>query len=394
MRISVLKAKLRRKIWFYLRDFFYYQILEDPRPIQNINFNSNPDQKKAIICYQTNSFCTNLGIKSVYRTQPFEIMKIVNSFSDSGYAIDIIDCIDTRALGVVKDKKYDLIFGFGETFYQLTNLHPFATSIFYMTESHPEFSYQEEKKRLDYFYMRYGRKLRIKRSGKYYKISHLQKIYSQVIILGETKLLNSQYSNPYVLFPTGLINPDFVFYNKDHLNTRKHFLWLGSTGAVHKGLDLLLDVFNQRDDIVLHICGLEKNDRKYLNMPKRKNIIEDGLIYIKSDTFLQLVNKCSYIILPSCSEGFSTSITTGMLHGLIPVVMRDTGFDRLGPYAIFLEDFKVDYLEMKLNELSNTDPAKLSSLSRQIFDFARQNFTIQVFGYNFKAIISDILKIK
>jgi hypothetical protein len=129
-------------------------------------------------------------------------------------------------------------------------------------------------------------------------------------------------------------------------------------------------------------------------MPKRKNIIEDGLIYIKSDTFLQLVNKCSYIILPSCSEGFSTSITTGMLHGLIPVVMRDTGFDRLGPYAIFLEDFKVDYLEMKLNELSNTDPAKLSSLSRQIFDFARQNFTIQVFGYNFKAIISDILKIK
>jgi hypothetical protein len=393
MRVFDLKIKLKDKIWHYLKGFLYYQWISELRAIQNINYKFNPDQKKVIICYQTNSYFTNLGIKSVYRTQPFEILKIVNAFSDSGYAIDIIDCIDKRALEIVKDKSYDLIFGFGENFYQLTKLNPFALSILYMTENHPEFSYKEEKKRLDYFYERYGRKLIIRRSGKYYKISHLQNMYSQVITMGEPKLLNNQYNNPYVLFPTGLINPDFVFYNKDHLNTRKHFLWLGSTGAVHKGLDLLLDVFNLRDDIVLHICGLEKNDRKYLNMSKRENIIEDGLIYIKSKTFLQLVDKCSFIILPSCSEACSTSITTGMLHGLIPVVMKDAGFTRLGNNAIFLEDFKIDYLEKKLNELSNSDAEKLSLFSRQVFDFAQQNFTIQAFGNNFKAIISDILKI-
>lgn len=389
----MLKAKLKKKIWSRLRDIFYYERVADPNPIQNINYNPGVDQKKAVICYQTNCYYTNLGKIGIYRTQPFEILKMVNTFSSLGYVIDIIDCIDSKALEIVKDKKYDLIFGFGENFYQLTNLNPSAKSIFYMTENHPEFSYREEKKRLDYFYTRYGRKLNIKRSGKYYKLSHMQKAYSHVITMGESSLLTSQYSNPYVIFPTGLINTDFEFYNKKHMNARKHFLWLGSTGAVHKGLDLLLDVFSHREDIVLHICGLEKMDRKLLKMSKRENIVDEGLIFIKSETFLQLVDKCSFIILPSCSEACSTSITTGMLHGLIPVVMKDAGFTRLGNNAIFLEDFKIDYLEEKINELSNSDSDSLSSFSRQVYTFARQNFTIQDFENRFKTIISDIFKV-
>lgn len=391
MRISEFKTKLKKRIWYYLRDFFYYQIVADPILIRNINYNFNSDQKKAIICYQTMIYFMNFDSKDIGRTQPFEIMKIVNSFSDLGYGIDIIDCRDNKALNVIKDRKYDLIFGFGENFYQLTNLNPSAISILYMTENHPEFSYKEERKRLDYYYERHGRKLNMRRSGVYYKKYHLQKTYSNIIIMGEHIYFHIQYKNPYVIFPTGLINPDFVYYNKDHKDARKHFLFLGSTGAIHKGLDLLLDVFKNREDIFLHICGLQKIDRNQLIMPIKENIIEYGHIDIKSETFLQLVGKCSFIILPSCSEGFSTSITTGMLHGLIPVVMKDSGFNRMGNNGIFLEDFKIDYLEMKLNELSNSDPGALALLSQQSFDFARQNFTIQAFENRFKTIISDIL---
>ena len=90
---------------------------------------------------------------------------------------------------------------------------------------------------------------------------------------------------------------------------------------------------------MLHICGLQKHERKQLILQKRVNIIEHGQIEINSDLFLEINNTCSFIILPSCSEACSTSITTGMLHGLIPIVMRDTGFNRLGENAIFFEDF-------------------------------------------------------
>jgi len=393
MRISELRTKLKEKAWQFLKDSLYYQRESEPATLQNINYNCDPDQKKAIICYETKCYFMNLGKKNIDRTQPFEILKIINTFSHFGYAIDFIDCLDTRALETIKDKRYDLIFGFGETFYQLTNLHPSAISILYMTENHPEFSYRQEKKRLDYYYERYGRKLKITRSGKYYKVYHLQKVYSNVITMGETQLLLNQYNNPYAIFPTGLINPDYIFRSKDHLKSRKHFLWMGSSGAVHKGLDLLLDVFNHRDDIVLHICGLMEKERKNLFMPRKENIFEYGHIDVKSDLFLQLVEKCSFIILPSCSEACSTAITTGMLHGLIPVVMKDAGFTRLENNAIYLEDFKISYLEEKLNELSNSESGKLNILSRQIFDFARNNFTIQVFENNFKKVISDILNV-
>jgi hypothetical protein len=81
-----------------------------------------------------------------------------------------------------------------------------------------------------------------------------------------------------------------------------------------------------------------------------------------------------------------------MLHGLIPVVIRDTGFNQLGNNAIFLEDYKIDYLKMKLNEISNMDSDRLTLLSKHVFDFANQNFSISNFEENFRTIILDIVK--
>lgn len=391
MKITGIITKVKRKIWFHIKEIFYYQIVEEPIMIRNINYNPKSGQKRAIICYITMMYFTDLEAKGVSRTQPFEIMKIVKTFSDLGYVIDIINCLDVKALEVIKDIKYDLIFGFGESFYQLTNLQPYAISILYMTENHPEFSYREERKRLDYYYQRHGRMLMLKRSGKYYHLAHLQKEYSGLIWMGTSEFLENVIKK-YSIYPTGLINPDFVFYSKDHKNARYNYLWLGSTGALHKGLDLLLEVFNKRDDIFLHICGLEKKDRELLVRSKRENIIEYGHIDIKSEIFLTLVDKCSYIILPSCSEGFSTSITTGMLHGLIPVVMKNSGFDRMSNCGVFLEDFKIEYLTMKIDELSDTEHERIAFQSEQAFHFARKNFTIQEFETSFKTIISNILK--
>jgi glycosyltransferase involved in cell wall biosynthesis len=183
-----------------------------------------------------------------------------------------------------------------------------------------------------------------------------------------------------------------VFHEKPHEKSRKQFLWLGSTGAIHKGLDLLIDVLYKRNDIVLHICGLSKEERRILRLKKRENIIDHGHVKINSDLFLELTDVCSFIILPSCSEGFSTSITTGMLHGLIPVVNKNTGFNMLGDNAVFLDDFKIEYIDLKLSELSTTDPHKLALFSKQVYDFARSNFTVSNFENSFKLILTNIFK--
>ena len=188
------------------------------------------------------------------------------------------------------------------------------------------------------------------------------------------------------------MNDNFVFEQKNHDITKKHYLWLGSYGAVHKGLDLLLDVFENREDIVLHIAGLSEEDENLLKPKKRPNIINHGYLNIKTESFLEVVKKCSFNILPSCSEGLSTAITTGMLHGLIPVVMKNTGFNRLNNNAIFLEDFKVAYLDKEMTEISKMTSEHLIDFSKNVFDFARENFSNVSFEMNFEKIMNGILK--
>jgi hypothetical protein len=391
MSFSVVKLKINKKVWDFIKDYFYYQRIPDSPVVLNINDDCKSGQKRAILCYLTISFFNNWDSTVIGRTQPFEIMKILKIISGFGYSVDVIGYNDVKALDILRNRKYDLIFGFGEAFFQITNLYPQATSILYMTENTPEFSYKQEKDRIDYFYKRHGRKIRLSRSGKFYKNYHLEKRYSHVITMGETEFLKKAYCNPMFIFPTGLRNASYTFTEKDHKQSRRNYLWLGSTGAVHKGLDILLDIFYRRDDIILHICGLQKEEKMILRLQKRENIIEYGHVNINSETYLDLVNKCSYIILPSCSEGFSTSVTTGMLHGLIPVVIRNTGFNRAGDHAIFLEDFKLEYIDSKLHELSNSDPQELSKLSKKVFEFAQENFCIEAFADSFKAIMTNII---
>ncbi len=391
--IDKLSLKLKNKIWEKTKKYFHRQRTLEPGLVQNINFDASLHQKKLLISYLTYGYFINFE-DYVGRTVLLEISKIIKVFSELGYCIDLINHDDIHSIEIIKKKKYDIIFGFGEVFYLMAKSQSNATTILYMTEHHPEFSQKEEEKRIEYFYSRHYKHIPVARSGLFYKIKHLEIKYSQVITLSETEPLEKQYNKPLNIYPTGIINENFIFRDKNHLTTRRHFLWFGSTGAVHKGLDLLIDIFSERQDITLHICGLHPTDRRLLKIPVRKNIIDYRHVTVKSQIFLAIIEKCSYTLLPSCSEGFSTSITTCMLHGLIPVVVRNTGFNRLGDNAIFLEDYKIEYLQNVLAKLAAEEPKQLSVLSRKVFDFARKEFLISTFEESFRTIINTTFQNK
>ena len=392
MKNDSFKTRLTQWLWYSFKDRFYKERIEDTTIIQNINFSATRTQKKAIVTYLTASYTADWGNKNIGRTQPLEILSIVKVLTDLDYVVDVVDCNDLNILPFIATKKYDLIFGFGEVFYQLTKNHPDAMSVLYMTEHHPDIADREEKKRIAYFYERHKKKARIVRSGNYYKSHYFNQTYSHIITMSEVDPYLKEYKTPFAIFPTGVVNDDFTFQQKNHSTARKHFLWFGSFGAVHKGLDLLLDVFENRDDVVLHIAGLSEEDEKLLSPKKRPNIINHGYINIKSNTFLEVVKTCSFSILPSCSEACSTAITTSMLHGLIPIVIKDAGFNRLKANAIFLEDFKVPYLDEKVTEISNRSSRDLENFSKGVFNFAHENFSNTTFEMNLKKIMNTIVK--
>ncbi len=389
-RLKRFSDKAKEFIWRKIKGSFNHLRARDTPVIRNINLDSGNIQRKVLISYLTIGYVTNTE-KNTGRTIILEIFKIVKVFSELGFSIDLINCNDVKSIEIIKDTKYDLIFGFGEVFFMMTQLQPEALAVLYMTEQHPAVSYIEENKRIEYFYERHKKHIPIMRSGQFYKIEHLEKKYNAIITLSETEPLKSIYNQSYTIFPTGIINSRFVYADKDHSIARKNFLWLGSSAVIHKGLDLLIDIFSRRDDIFLHICGTNPKVRKLLQIPDMINIIDYGYIDIQSDTFLDIAKKCSYSILPSCAEGCATSITTSMLHGLIPVVMKDTGFNRLSDNCIFLNDFKIEYLDTVISELSNSNIEDLISLRLKSYLFARKEFVLPAFERNFHFIMSDII---
>ena len=196
MKTDSFKKRLTKMLWRNVKHRFYEERIEDTAVIQNINFTAKRLQKKAIVSYLTTSYTADWGNQNIGRTQPLEILSIVKVLSDLDYAIDIVNCNDLNALSVIASKEYDLIFGFGEVFYQLTLKHPNATSIIYMTEHHPEFADREEKKRIAYFYERHKKKARIVRSGNFYKSHYFDQRYTHVITMSEVEPYLEEYKTP------------------------------------------------------------------------------------------------------------------------------------------------------------------------------------------------------
>lgn len=356
--------------------------------VKNINLDLTKSQKRVLISYIDYFSTANLNSKMGH-TNLLESIQIINVFKEFDYIIDVAHCNSEESLEFLKGEKYDIIFGFGQVFRKISKLNPLAKKIIYVTENHPELSLKNELERNQYFYERTGKKIPLRRSGVYYKENDFENI-DYAIIMGEKKPFEKYSFKKYNIFPTGFLNKNYIFKNRDIDNSKKNFLWLGSNGAVHKGLDLLIEVFKNYPEINLHICGFNQEE-KYLKIPKLENIINYGRIDIQSQEFLKLADRCSYIILPSCSEGFSTSIGTGMLHSMIPLVCKDTGFNRLDDKVILFDDHKIEYLEKEIINLSLKKDDELEELHEKVYLYARNNFTIEDFTEKFRNIIKGII---
>ena len=237
-----------------LYKFLYYvkSIVLGPHGVFNLNFKSSK-QKKVLICYLPLPF-EKKKIKH-FHSNELEVIKIVDSFIELDYIVDIVPCYTPALKRYYSKGPYDIIFGFGPNFEEACASNLKAQKIAYLTESSPKFSQRQELERIDFFKEKYSKKDFIIRSGKYLSEKTLE-LSNSAILLGNQVTLKSysEYKIPiFTLRPTGILNTQYYYskLNRDFSKTKKCFLWFGSDGVIHKGLDLLIEVFNQRPDLEL-----------------------------------------------------------------------------------------------------------------------------------------------
>ncbi|MBU7008192.1 glycosyltransferase [Phosphitispora fastidiosa] len=358
---------------------------------QNINADlAASSQKRVLISYITEPFEADLSCSQ--HTNVHECAQIIKIFINMGYCVDVIHCQDKENLPYILNKKYHVIFGFGNAFYEAGLHNHQAKKVIYLTESHPDFSIMRERERLDYFYKRHGKRTGFTRSHLFYKKEYIDAADYGILLGSKTtsETYPSLNKRLFITTPTGLINKDYLYEERDYYKSRKNFVWFGSYGAIHKGLDILIDVFNGLQECNLYICGLYPSEERLFSI-NNINVKNVGFVDVNSCHFIDLMNKCSFVILPSCSEGMSTSVLTCMNHGLIPIVTRETGID-LKEFGVYLDDYRVEYVTEVVRGYSCLGVEELSIQHKKVYDYSREIFNIREYTMRLSAILQKLLQ--
>lgn len=179
---------------------------------------------------------------------------------------------------------------------------------------------------------------------------------------------------------------------------RRHFLWFGSTGLVHKGLDLVIEFFRNRPELTLHIAGAHGIERSFHAYYARElgnqvpNIINHGFLKIDSPEFLKVVRTCQAAIFPSCSEGGSPALLTVVAAGgLIPIFTESCGVDFPEGAYHRIADLTPSAVGEAVDEFLRVPPEQVQLRARELQAFVRERHCYGSYRRNLKGIIQTVL---
>jgi glycosyltransferase involved in cell wall biosynthesis len=175
---------------------------------------------------------------------------------------------------------------------------------------------------------------------------------------------------------------------------RTHFLWFGSHGLVHKGLDLVLEAFAQTPELKLTVCGPVSSEPDFAAEYRRElalpNVRVHDWIDTQSPLFRELLRTHASIVYPSCSEGGGGSVITCLHGGLVPIVTREASVDT-EDFGVELREASVAAIVESVRRVAAFSATEFATRSRATWEFARRQHTREAFEKNYRLFVRDIL---
>lgn len=344
------RGMMRRIIRFYLK-------LTQQTIVCNVN--STSFNKRCLVLYIVRPFQKIPFVKqnlNAHQNQ-WQVRELVKQIGRFHYDVDVIDHDDKD---VTLTKKYDLIIdlhpGLNNCYFNYMNIG--GQRVAYLTGMNASVANHAEDLRLSALAKRRGVQLPPERHARL--ISKEIERFDACWCIGNSYNFKSydEFQMPPVSF---IKNTGYKFlcpFDKQK-KRMSNFLFFASSGQVHKGLDLLLEIFGQKDfPYSLFICSGFRNETSFCKLYEkelfhRKNIHAVGFVDIHSSSFQEIVDQCVFSILPSCSEGIAGSVLTTMSAGLIPLVSRECGFE--DDEVIQLDDCSIPTIEQAVREYGQKD---------------------------------------
>jgi glycosyltransferase involved in cell wall biosynthesis len=380
--LTTFLARVARRFRGHIRVIGYFEAAGRPRGSVLVSY-----LPAAVASKNPNRF---LG-----HTNLWECAEIVRLVNELGYAADVISWEDDQ---FIARSRYAAVLDLAHNLSRLAG--PGTAAVLHLTGSEPASCNAAERARLDALAARRGRRLRPRRSHTPESVElHLRSLRrADVVTLVGNEVTLATYPAPdrpkFRLVPvTGSVlsrprDPSTATFDPS-------FLFFSGAGAVHKGLDLVLEVFARHPELELHVVGPAATDddfalayRHELALP---NVRVHRPLMPSSDAFVALAQRVRGFVLPSCSEATSTAAVTCMQHGIFPLVSRECGLDLTNESGITLPDCSIDSIESAVLTVAGMAPAILRERTAAAQRYAMATHSREAFSRAVHAVLTSVL---
>ncbi|MBK8020933.1 MAG: glycosyltransferase [Chloroflexi bacterium] len=247
-----------------------------------------------------------------YHSNRWESREICHILTKLGYDVDAIDFDDTH---FVPKREYDIVFDIYTNLHRLESRFSAQTiKLLHATGSDPYYQNAAELARINALNARRGSQCTPKRliaspeqSRRAFEAADFCSLIgnSHTVSTYPEHIRSKMTCVPVSASQTG------SRHKKRHefVPEKREFLWYFGSGAVHKGLDLLLEVFAQNPGWTLNIVGYVNSEADFVetfwhelhNLPNIRNY---DALRPDSDAFHAILKDVFCVVAPTCSEEY------------------------------------------------------------------------------------------
>lgn len=367
--------------------------LTDPSPCVALRTqHAEPARGRVLLAYILEPFVNPRMAASSTHTHYLESRLIADIYLRRGFDVDVIDYRDHE---FIPSGAYDFLIS------ARTNLETFAArlprnvvTIAHMDTAHYVYNNRAAYDRVLALQQRRGF------SSTSIRIVEKNKAIERAAI--GTVLGNRTFTVPTYAYAAKPLYPlpvptavSLPWIERDYNACRHRFLWMGSAGFVHKGLDLVLEAFAQTPTFELTVCGPLAQDPEFSTQFQRElyrtvNIHPAGWVDVASPEFAALTRRTAAFVYPSCSEGQAGSAVIALHAGLIPIVSAQTGID-VEDFGVIMPDSSVAAVAAAVEHLANLPADELRRRSRAAWEYARARHTPAAYQAAYDSMLSAVL---
>lgn len=359
--------------------------------------------KRVLLCHLPEAF-TGKSLPK-YHSNFTECYTIAKCLDRLGYSVDCT----SRAMNDIDYSPYDVVCGINGNAYMNSfsadkKIKPLR--IFYSVGAETIFNYRATALRNKDFYDRHG--MWLLKSNRYVpgdpRTYYEASFSDAVICLGDESVFGhfvagEKNSGKYRWLPAfyfPVTNPED---GKDFGACRRNILWFGSSGMIHKGLDIAIDFVVSHPEFTLHICGGNRQETEFLGyyrpvMESHKNIVYHGFVDIESERFSHILLQCGILMNPSVSEGGAVSVLNVLGNGaLIPVYSKATGV-ALSAAGVCVEEVTYKAFEAAMMHVDSMSIEEFGRRAWEVHRMVKEQYTLENYENSMYRILKEIIEKK